>query len=122
MPTYVYRPQHPEASENGMVEKSLAYEYDYLTEIDNRAIIGNQLVKMNIISDAMADTRHMANNKYYESKSEFRKATRAAGCIEVGNDSSVMNPKPRKPIQLDRRQRREDIKRVLHEAKNTKRP
>ena len=120
MPTYLYRPSHPEANENGMVEKSLALEFDYLTEVDNRAMIGNQVVTMNFISDHMADTRHMANNKMYSSKHEFRKATKAAGCIEVGNDKSVMNPKPRKLIELDRRQRRDDIRKSIYEAKNVK--
>ena len=39
-----------------------------------------------VISDIMPETRHMANGKTYTSKSEYRKATKAAGCIEVGNE------------------------------------
>ena len=121
MPIYLYRPLHPEADEFGHVEKSLALEWDYFNDPDNRAMIGNKVVTMNFISDAMDSTRHMANGKYYESKEQFRKATKAAGCIEVGNDKSVMSPKPRKLIELDRRQRRDDIRKSIYEAKNVNR-
>lgn len=69
-----------------------------------------------VISDTMSETRHMANGRYYTSKTEFRKATKAAGCVELGNDSSLL--KPRKPVPLDRRKRRDDIKRTIHELKN----
>ena len=115
MTTYVYRPKHPNASENGYVTKEEALEWDYHQEIDNRAVIGNQVVKLNFISDNMEPTRHMCDGKYYNSKREFRKVTKAHGCIEVGNDYKVT---PRGPIKLDKRQRREDIKRSIHELKN----
>lgn len=36
--------------------------------------------------DSMPVTFNHADCKYYDSKSQFRKATRAAGCHEVGND------------------------------------
>ena len=39
-----------------------------------------------VISDTMPGTVHPVTGKMYDSKSEFRKATRAAGCVEVGND------------------------------------
>ena len=120
MPTYVYRPNHPDADEFGHVEKSVAQEWDYYNSPDNGAVIGNQRVTMNFISDSMPDTRHMANGKFYSSKEQFRKATKAAGCIELGNDSSVMNPKPKKLPELDRRQRREDIRKAIHEVKSGK--
>lgn len=120
MATYVYCPDHPEASENGHVEKSKAQEWNYYNNPDNRAVIGNQVVSLNFISDHMPDTRHMANGKTYSSKAAFRSATKAAGCVEVGNDSSYLDPKPRKPAQLDRGQRRESIRKALYEARNTK--
>lgn len=118
MPTFLYRPQHPDANENGCVEKSLALEWDYRDAPDNRAVIGNELVTMNFISDTMPQTRHMANNKMYDSKAAFRQATKAAGCIEVGNDSSLLNPKPRKFKEPDRGQRRDDIRKAIHDLKN----
>lgn len=40
-----------------------------------------------VISDHMADTVHPITGKTYDSKSEFRKVTKAHGCTEVGNDS-----------------------------------
>jgi len=102
----VYRPNHPDASENGMVDASIAGEKN------------SKDPKFYVISDTMEPTRHMATGKYFTSKSEFRKETKAAGCVEVGNDSSIMNPKPRKPIPLDRRKRVDDIRRTIWELKN----
>jgi hypothetical protein len=72
---------------------------------------------IHVISDTMDHLRHMADGKYYDSKSQFRKATRAAGCFEIGNEVATVL-KPRKPIELPRAQRREDIKRAFYEARN----
>lgn len=63
------------------------------------------------ISDHMDPTQHMANGRIYDSKSEFRKATKAAGCIEVGNERL----KPFSPPKLDRTQRAMDIKRAIYQ-------
>ena len=71
----------------------------------------------NVISDIMSETRHMADGKYYTSKSEYRKATRAAGCIEVGNETKALLT-PRKPVQLDRGQRRDDIRKTIYDLRN----
>lgn len=120
MPTFVYRPDHPEANENGHVEKSKALEWDYYNSPDNRAIIGNKVVELNFISDCMPETRHMCDGKHYTSKAAYRQATKANGCIEVGNDSSYLQPKTRTPIKLSRRERRESIKKALYDARNTK--
>lgn len=68
-----------------------------------------------VISDEMAPTRHMADGKHYTSKKKFRDATRAAGCVEYGNENLL---KPRKPVGLDRGQRRDDIRRAIHEIRN----
>ncbi len=70
-----------------------------------------------VISDEMPETRHMADGKYYTSKAKFRQATRAAGCVEVGNETATLL-KPRKPITLDRGARREAIQRAIHELRN----
>lgn len=72
-----------------------------------------------VISDEMAETRHMADGKYYTSKVKFRQATRDAGCVEVGNDAAIL--KPRKPIELDRGARREAIKRTIYDMRNGRR-
>lgn len=42
---------------------------------------------IHIISDTMPAMRHPATGKLMDSKSQFRAITRAAGCVEVGNES-----------------------------------
>ena len=108
MPTYVRRPGHPHANSNGMVDKTLLYA-DY--------VVGSA---PGVISDTMDATRHMADGKLYTSKSAFRAATKAAGCVEVGNETPTLL-KPRKPIPLDRGARREAIQRAVYELKNGRR-
>lgn len=49
-------------------------------------------------SDAMPPLKHMATGKIVDSKSEFRRQTKAAGCIEVGNDPEILRP-PRRQIE-----------------------
>lgn len=70
-----------------------------------------------VISDEMPETRHMADGKHYTSKAKFRQATRAAGCVEVGTETSTLL-KPRQKIELDRGQRRDDIRKAFYEARN----
>ncbi len=99
---FVYRPGHPMANENGLVDRSLAYEQT-----------GDAPY---VISDSIEATRHMADGKYYTSKAKFRAATKAAGCVEVGNDASIL--RPRKPVTLSREKRRDDIRRSIYELRN----
>ena len=78
MTTYVYR--------NGeLVEKHLA------------APKGIGFVR-GVISDSIPDMVHPANGKRYDSKSSFRKVTKAHGYIEVGNEKQQDN---RKPVHQD---------------------
>ena len=44
--------------------------------------------------DTIDATWHHAANKMYDSKSEFRRATKAAGCIEIGNVGDCMPKTP----------------------------
>ncbi len=69
-----------------------------------------------VISDEMAETRHMADNKYYTSKAKFRQATRAAGCVEVGTETATLLKK-REPIRLDRQQRVDSIRRAIEQLR-----
>lgn len=39
-----------------------------------------------VIEDTMDAVAHPVTGKLMDSKSEFRKVTRAAGCVEVGNE------------------------------------
>ena len=50
--------------------------------------------RIHVISDTMPETLHPVNGRHYESKSEFRKITRAAGCTEMGTDPQAA---PRAP-------------------------
>lgn len=64
-----------------------------------------------IHSDHMDPLRHMATGEIFDSKSRFREATRASGCLELGNDASVTT----KPRQTDRKQLRNDIHQAISE-------
>ena len=72
-----------------------------------------------VLRDHMDATWHPANGKRYDSKSEFRRATKAAGCIEVGDAPLVGRVSA--PPKLDNRQRAEDIKRSIYQLKNGRR-
>jgi hypothetical protein len=94
MTTYVYR--------NGkLVDKSQACDEP-------------KLWKTSVISDTMEPTKHMATGRLIDSKARFRAETRAAGCIETGNERIT----PRKPIPLSREQRRNDIRRAVYNLRN----
>lgn len=71
-----------------------------------------------VISDEMAPTRHMADCKMYTSKAKFREATRAAGCVEVGNETSTLL-KPRQQMRLDPGKRRDDIRQTIYNLRNS---
>lgn len=124
MPKYKHMPNHPYANERGVVEvNDKFYEGLYLMGAlgeDKRMMRGNEPVVINYISDGMEPLRHMAldiNSPPIDSKSKFRKITKEKGCVEVGNDTEHMF-KPRKRIPLDRRQRREDLRRAANQVKN----
>ena len=76
---------------------------------------GVKLGKANyVISDEMAETRHMADGNYYTSKKKFRQATRDAGCVEVGNETKTIL-KPRPKIELSRADRRDAIRHSIQQ-------
>lgn len=104
--TMVYRPDHPYANDNGMVDFGIA---------GPKYTIGQPAT--NVISDIMEPTRHMCDGKYYDSKAQFREVTKAHGCIEVGNEQNTLL-KPRKWIYPDRAQRRDDIRRSIYDLRN----
>lgn len=67
-----------------------------------------------VISDNMEPTKHHGTGRIIDSKREFSRETRAIGCVEIGNEPI----KARKPIPLDKGQRREAIMRSIHELRN----
>lgn len=118
MVSYVYKPECPYANERGMVEKNDQYYLwvAYNTK-DNRMFNGNQPVEFRFNSDSMEPTMHMANGKMYTSKKKFRDETKARGCIEVGNETKTITKKRQVP-KLDKKQRREDIKKAIYQLRN----
>ena len=102
---YVYRPDHPEANSNGLIAADIAPP-----KVESHSA-------PYIISDTMQPLRHMGTGKIIDSKAKFRADTKASGCIETGNEI----PKPRLPIRLDKRQRREDIQRAVDDLRNNTR-
>lgn len=100
MTIYRYRPNHPKANKNGMVDAALIYAESGPAPY--------------VISDTMEAIKHMGSGRMIDSKAKFRAETKATGCIEVGNEKITA----RKPIPLDRRQRREDIGRAIYELRN----
>ena len=55
-----------------------------------------------VIGDSMPDTWNPATNRKYDSKSAYRRDTRAAGCEIVGNDNAhrtVPKAKVREPVE-----------------------
>lgn len=99
----VYRPNHPSANENGMVDLEVAGP-------------PASAPATYVISDEMDATQHMASGRYLTSKKKFRDETKAYGCVELGND--VYTQKPRQLVKLDRRERREAIQRAIYELRN----
>ncbi len=104
---WIYRPDHPFANENGMIERFL---YEDLKS-------GYRVIRRGyVVSDTMAPTRHMATGRIHDSKSEFRKDTRYSGCEEVGNDPAARRAKPR--YQLTQADVASDVKKALEQLKS----
>jgi hypothetical protein len=51
----------------------------------------------------MGAVRSMTDGQMYDSKSALRKQYKRAGVVEVGNDSSITNPKPFRRPKADRK-------------------
>jgi len=69
-----------------------------------------------VIGDHMSATEHPCDGKIYESKSAFRRVTKANGCIEVGNDPQRFR-KPKRP-RTDRMAIRETVAKAINRVKN----
>ncbi len=64
-----------------------------------------------ITDDVPQGMQHPADGSWHTSKSNFRKTTRAHGCVEVGNETQS-----NRETELSKSERREDIKKVLHDT------
>jgi hypothetical protein len=85
--------------------------------IDNRSDLAAPM----IIRDTMSPTKGMHDGKIYESKRAMRQSYRDHGVIEVGNDSSVMNPQPRPKRKPDRAGVRAAVSRAVSLTNLTRR-
>lgn len=65
-----------------------------------------------VISDTMLAIRHPITQKLMDSKSSFRAVTRAAGCVEVGNE---VQRDTRRLEGFDSNARKADIARAISE-------
>lgn len=69
-----------------------------------------------IISDNMGMVKHHGTGLWSDSKSNFRKMTKASGCVEIGNE--IPQSRARQPIKMDKRERREAIGKAIYQLKN----
>jgi len=68
------------------------------------------------IRDDMEPVQSQLDGRLYDSKSALRATYKAAGVVEVGNDSSVTNPKPFKRPKPDRKEIRNTIDKAFSRA------
>lgn len=115
MPSFIW-----DSKQEKLVSSEEYYFEKYMRTAHLQMMDGNKPVKIYYNPDEMVPTRHMINNKYYTSKKKFRDETKARGCIEVGNDTNPLTAQ-RKPRKLNKRQRRDDIKRAVWELRNGRR-
>jgi hypothetical protein len=69
-----------------------------------------------VIGDVMDPVQSMLDGKLYDSKSRLRRTYREAGMVEVGNDSSVTDPKPFKRPGPDRQAIKAAVGRAFSKA------
>src|SRR5690242_6118129 len=93
------------------------YRNGKVVEADSAGPIGKPWVT-GVISDTMAPAKHHATGKIHDSKARFRADTRATGCVEIGNEPI----RPRAPIRLDKRERKEAIRKSIYDLRNGHRP
>lgn len=104
--TLIYRPHHPLANENGMVERHLGGPVETT----------KPLYAVHVISDTMAHLKHPGTGAMLDSKSRFREHTRDSGCLEVGTDPAGSKPKPRFDVSTS--EVVQDVKRAIQEVRS----
>jgi hypothetical protein len=87
-------------------------EYAFRRAMNTQQSARSDLPGPMIIHDTMEPVQSQLDGKFYDSKAALRSTYKAAGVVEVGNDSSVLDPKPfKKP-----KPKREEIKASVHKA------
>lgn len=98
--TLIYRPGHPRANENGMVPRHLA------GPIESKPALY-------VISDTMDHLKHPGTGMMIDSKAEFRRHTRASGCLEVGTDPAASRERTR--VTVTEAEIVQDVRRAIAE-------
>jgi len=62
-----------------------------------------------LIADHMEPVQSQLDGKMYDSKAALRATYKQAGVVELGNDSSVVDPKPRPKVKADRKEIRKAV-------------
>lgn len=70
---------------------------------DHARIARSDLPSPMLIRDGMDPVQSMLDGKFYDSKAALRATYKEAGVTEVGNDSSIVDPKPFKKPKPDRK-------------------
>lgn len=68
-----------------------------------------------VISDGMDAIRNHADGRVYDSKSQYYRAVKAAGCEIVGNDTSALNRKPQFTPTVTAREIRDTYERMRNQ-------
>lgn len=66
----------------------------------------------NLSLDTMAPVRSMLDGKFYDSKAALRATYKAHGVTEVGNDSSVKEPRRKAPKRTSRAEIRASVRKA----------
>lgn len=110
--SWVYRPNHPLANENGMIERHLVID---------EPTAASALPRPYVVSDSLGEpVKHLATGIYSDSKSFHHKKNRELGLVELGNEWKAHVSQP-KPAKLDKRQRKNDIRKAISELRNGRR-
>ncbi len=76
----------------------------------------SELPAPSVIADTIEPVQSMLDGRMYDSKAALRQTYKDHGAIEVGNDSSVTNPKPHKPKRPDRKEIGAAVDRAFSQA------
>jgi hypothetical protein len=110
--SWVRRPDHPLADEFGMVEKHLVID-------EPRA--ASKLPRPYIVSDNLGGgIKHLATGQVLDSKSAHRKLNKELGLVELGNEKKAHLSQPA-PTKLDKRERKNAIRKAIKELKEGRR-
>ncbi len=75
--------------------------------------------RLYVIGDVMDMLQHPATGRYYDSKARFRADTRAAGCIEVGNDPAIRRDVGAQGrVKVTQADVAQDVKRAIQELRS----